>query len=1001
MGIQKGWDAMGSGISTNLRLTLLVTVAGVICFLVLPGFPVSRAATAARGARQDVSRSGLDRSRQSALEKLYANFRAGGQFSEEEGALLRKFSEGVQLSELEADVLISRALNDYYVAGNELTKEQEDLLGRYEHFVARRDHDIADRKSQSLNKRIAAAAAAPPRNTPLAPPANDLCAGAEIIPAAGPFPYLTAVTSDITDATVTGDPPGPSCQIGLSRSIWYTFTPATTADYTISSCTGAPTATTVDDTVMAIYTTTGGCGGALTELPTGGTTDGCDDDSCSGESFQAVIETRLNAGTQYFVVIWEFGAAPPIAGHTAVQLRVTRVLGSANDICATAAPLSLDTPVNGTTVAAGADYSLSGTTCFTGIGNSSSTAAGRDVVYSFTAPAAGNYSFRVTNFNTLSNVILYVSTSCPPPGILTCNSLGGPVIAAANRDSPGSVNSSEEVKCLSLTTGQQVFVFVDENSVTDGSSFTIEVNSCTQETEPNDTPAQADPIVLGIEGSINPAGDADFYTLGTPAAGSRVFAMVDGIAANAKGDFDLRVTTATDTLEYDDSNNDAPFRVLAPNVAGTPTTGTQTFLRVNHFSANPVPPIAPPPTPEAAEPYRLYAIVQPPINTATVEAEPNNTIAQANAAANNYFSGNLGGPAPSIDEDVFVFTAQAGTLIFLSLDCDPLRDNTPMNGALELLDGAGATLLSVNDGGSTSSTTASPGTLVATTPAAPSEALVFRISVTGTYYARVSIGTTLPGSTGAGDYLLSIGNAMPASSGNDTIGLFRPAGNLFFLRNSNTTGFPDVTVAFGAPGDLPIVGDWDGDGTTTIGLYRPSTSTFFLRNSNTAGFPDVIVSFGDGPGGDLPIVGDWDGDGDWTIGVYRPSTSTFYLRNTNTVGFPDLSIPFGAPGDMPIVGDWDGDGTTTIGLFRPSGNFFFLRNSNSVGFPDATVPFGAAGDLPLVGDWDGNGTTTIGLFRSSGNLFFLRNSNTVGFPDITVSFGAAGDKPLSGNWDGN
>jgi hypothetical protein len=1001
MGIQKGWDAMGSGMSTNLRLTLLVTVAGVICFLVLPGFPVSRAATAARGARQDVSRSGLDRSRQSALEKLYANFRAGGQFSEEEGALLRKFSEGVQLSELEADVLISRALNDYYVAGNELTKEQEDLLGRYEQFVARRDHDIADRKSQSLNKRIAAAAAAPPRNTPLAPPANDLCSGAEIIPAAGPFPYLTAVTADITDATVTGDPPGPSCQTGLSRSIWYTFTPATTADYTISSCTGAPTATTVDDTVMAIYTTTGGCGGALTELPTGGTTDGCDDDSCSGESFQAVIETRLNAGTQYFVVIWEFGAAPPIAGHTAVQLRVTRVLGSANDICATAAPLSLDTPVNGTTVAAGADYSLSGTTCFTGIGNSSSTAAGRDVVYSFTAPAAGNYSFRVTNFNTLSNVILYVSTSCPPPGILTCNSLGGPVIAAANRDSPGSVNSSEEVKCLSLTTGQQVFVFVDENSVTDGSSFTIEVNSCTQETEPNDTPAQADPIVLGIEGSINPAGDADFYTLGTPAAGSRVFAMVDGIAANAKGDFDLRVTTATDTLEYDDSNNDAPFRVLAPNVAGTPTTGTQTFLRVNHFSANPVPPIAPPPTPEAAEPYRLYAIVQPPINTATVEAEPNNTIAQANAAANNYFSGNLGGPAPSIDEDVFAFTAQAGTLIFLSLDCDPLRDNTPMNGALELLDGAGATLLSVNDGGSTSSTTASPGTLVATTPASPSEALVFRITVTGTYYARVSIGTTSPSSTGAGDYLLSIGNAMPASSGNDTIGLFRPAGNLFFLRNSNTTGFPDVTVAFGAPGDLPIVGDWDGDGTTTIGLYRPSTSTFFLRNSNTAGFPDVIVSFGDGPGGDLPIVGDWDGDGDWTIGVYRPSTSTFYLRNTNTVGFPDLSIPFGAPGDMPIVGDWDGDGTTTIGLFRPSGNFFFLRNSNSVGFPDATVPFGAAGDLPLVGDWDGNGTTTIGLFRSSGNLFFLRNSNTVGFPDITVSFGAAGDKPLSGNWDGN
>lgn len=43
-----------------------------------------------------------------------------------------------------------------------------------------------------------------------------------------------------------------------------------------------------------------------------------------------------------------------------------------------------------------------------------------------------------------------------------------------------------------------------------------------------------------------------------------------------------------------------------------------------------------------------------------------------------------------------------------------------------------------------------------------------------------------------------------------TIGLFRPTGNLFFLRNSNTPGFPDTTVSFGATGDAPLVGDWDG-----------------------------------------------------------------------------------------------------------------------------------------------------------------------------------------------
>ena len=90
-----------------------------------------------------------------------------------------------------------------------------------------------------------------------------------------------------------------------------------------------------------------------------------------------------------------------------------------------------------------------------------------------------------------------------------------------------------------------------------------------------------------------------------------------------------------------------------------------------------------------------------------------------------------------------------------------------------------------------------------------------------------------------------------------TIGLFRPSGNFFFLRNSNTFGPPDVTIQFGAPGDLPIVGDWDGNGTMTIGLFRPTGNFFFLRNTNTLGPPDTTVSFG--ASGDKPIVGNWDG----------------------------------------------------------------------------------------------------------------------------------------------
>ena len=742
---------------TDLGITILLMLFGLTCVLILPGLPVGHAEATWRASVQKVSSSGLDSARQAALEKLYAQLKAGDPFSEEEGNILRSFAAGGAISELEADVVISRALFDYYIASRELSREQQELLDRYSLAVARRSTDVADLKTRLLNNRIAAAAAAPPRNVPLVAPSNDLCSGAEVIPAAGPFPYATAVTADITDATLTGDPPLPSCQTDISRSIWYTFTPLTTATYTISSCADAPTGTTVTDTVMAIYTSGSGCAGPFTEVPTSGASDGCDDDSCVTGALQAVITTQLNSGTQYYIVVWEFGTSAPSAGETAVQLRVSRTTLPGNDTCAGATALSLNTPVIGTTAGSNNDYQLSGSACFTGVGQISSTAVGRDVVYSFTASAAAKYSFRVTNFDTFDNLVLYVASSCPagspPITVATC-------LSAANRNSAGS---AEEVNCVALTAAQQVFIFVDENVLTAGSTFTIEVTRCDLETESNGTPATANTLFFGGEGAINPAGDADFFSLGTPAAGSRVYALIDGVAGNSS-DFDLRVTTTTDTLEYDDLNNDAPFGSLSANIAGTPLTGVSSFLRVSHF--NPA---------LAAEPYRIYSVVQPPganplpscvglTTSATAESEPNDTTGTANSAANKYFSGSLSGPAPSTDVDIFSFTANAGDRIFLSLDGDPCRDNTPIDGALTLLDSAGAMLISINDSGSTSSTASGAGSLTAVTPFSPAEGLVWRATTTGTYYAKVSIGTTLTSGVGAGDYLLSIFTSAPTAA---------------------------------------------------------------------------------------------------------------------------------------------------------------------------------------------------------------------------------------------
>jgi hypothetical protein len=39
---------------------------------------------------------------------------------------------------------------------------------------------------------------------------------------------------------------------------------------------------------------------------------------------------------------------------------------------------------------------------------------------------------------------------------------------------------------------------------------------------------------------------------------------------------------------------------------------------------------------------------------------------------------------------------------------------------------------------------------------------------------------------------------------------------------------------FGQPGDLPVVGDWNGDGTTDVGVWDPATADWTLDQTDPA-----------------------------------------------------------------------------------------------------------------------------------------------------------------------
>ena len=48
----------------------------------------------------------------------------------------------------------------------------------------------------------------------------------------------------------------------------------------------------------------------------------------------------------------------------------------------------------------------------------------------------------------------------------------------------------------------------------------------------------------------------------------------------------------------------------------------------------------------------------------------------------------------------------------------------------------------------------------------------------------------------------------------------RVAGGSWYLRDRNGAGGKYFSFAFGEPGDLPVVGDWNGHGIETVGVYR-------------------------------------------------------------------------------------------------------------------------------------------------------------------------------------
>jgi protocatechuate 3,4-dioxygenase beta subunit len=124
----------------------------------------------------------------------------------------------------------------------------------------------------------------------------------------------------------------------------------------------------------------------------------------------------------------------------------------------------------------------------------------------------------------------------------------------------------------------------------------------------------------------------------------------------------------------------------------------------------------------------------------------------------------------------------------------------------------------------------------------------------------------------------------------------------------------DHVFRFGVSGDVPLAGDWNGDGIQTIGLFSGGTWYLDTNGDGTFNDGDKVVDYGQST--DIPIVGDFDGDGRTELGVYRRGVWYIDRDHSGKLEPHDRAYDLGGVEDQPVVGDWDGDGRDEPALYR-------------------------------------------------------------------------------------
>ena len=233
--------------------------------------------------------------------------------------------------------------------------------------------------------------------------------------------------------------------------------------------------------------------------------------------------------------------------------------------------------------------------------------------------------------------------------------------------------------------------------------------------------------------------------------------------------------------------------------------------------------------------------------------------------------------------------------------------------------------------------------------------------------------------------------------GKTDVAFYRPSNGLWFgqLTGSPGTRRPWLLLG-GAAGDVPIPCDYNGDGRDDVAYFRPSEGLWFGVDATDGRLLlSSLTTFGRfGAPGDIAVPADYDGDRACDVAIFRPTTGLWFGLKANGSAVVLNSAPFGRvgeAGDIAVPADYNGDGKADMGIYRPSnGLWFALTNTGTVALPSTRFG-GTPGDIPVPSYYDSDARADLAVFnRNTGSWTVLQSTGNA----IRQRTFSPGDYPL-------